>query len=209
MTPRTRRKRNNGGTDDDATQWLDAITTDPADGATYTFTGASGIGVMGADTEPIARVRPAPPARETPPPRRTSGPADRAPIAEDTARGWHRMFTVTCEHPAGDGGGHAIPCDQEWRDDRAGSFPHLYESAWDAGWRVDWHYQWHCPDHAQHSGGYAALWPVTHWHPDAPAHREAGDEDGAHRLRAAAEHGVFRGVLEQARQGRHRRPVTA
>jgi hypothetical protein len=209
VTPRTRRSNPDGTIDDDATQWLSLLTTDPADGTTYTFSGASDLGVMpavpqyietGPGTAPLAL----PPARHPEQPRWLSGPADPAPVAGEVARGWARIFTVTCEYPAAPGAA-TIPCDQEHRDDHAGTYPGLYRSAWDAGWRMDKLGLWACPGHAQDSGQYQALYPVQHWHPAAPAAREAGDYETEFRLRVAAENALLRDV--HARAAKHVRPV--
>lgn len=194
--------------DRDATEFLESIRPAGYDGRTWEWAGASDVGIMAA---PVAETEPAtaPMTRLRVHRPKSSGPSERAPVADDTARGWARIFTIGCEYPAAPGG-ITIPCDQQYRDDRAGSYPALYRSAWDAGWRMDALYQWACPHHARYSGAYQALYPVQHWHPAAPAARDAGDAETEFRLRVAAENVMVRDVLDRARQGRHRRAaVTA
>lgn len=200
--------------DQPVTEALNALGHQGAWDGHIEFRGVSDIGVMPApDTRPLAVARSRPAqlptfrALQPDPPQRLSQSSDRAPIAEDTARGWAHMFTVRCEYPAGTSGDQAIPCDREYRDDQAGSYPALYRSAWDNGWRYDKLRRWACPDHAKFSGDYQALYPVTHWHPDAAYHDQCGDEAGAHRLRVIAENTMTRDVLDRARQGKHRARV--
>ena len=215
MSPRRRsepRFADDFDADQPITEALQAAGYDGAWGGHIEFGGASDIGLPDHDTQ-LAAIRDAghrawdhrPLAIA--PPERLSHPGDRAPIAEETARGWHHMFTVRCDYPAGTSGDQAIPCDQTHRDDQAGSYPALYRSAWAAGWRMDKLRKWACPGHARFSGDYQALYPITHWHPDAAYHDQAGDAEGAHRLRVIAENTMTRDVLERARQGRHRARV--
>jgi len=157
-------------TDHDMTE---ALQRADYDGDTYDWQaapawhGASDVGLMTEDTEPLPA--PEPPQPRPAPVRHDTGPA---PIGDTTARGWAHLFTVPCEYPAAPGE-LSIPCDQAWRDHTTGTYAALYKSAWDAGWRMDKLRHWACPAHARLSGLYQALYPVAVYTVSIPERRAA------------------------------------
>jgi hypothetical protein len=191
------------------------------DGTTIAWEGASDVGLPdggggydatgwgapphppapAARTGPLERLRtrtPAPEMLPAPPPA-PDGPRS---IARGMARGWPHLFEVRCQFPAA-ASATPIPCGAVHRDEAAGSFRALRASAYAAGWHLDALGRMACPRCCQASPEYRTLYPVTVHSMLAAEAYVTGDLNGERGYRAAAEHGLFRDVLDTARRGRH------
>jgi hypothetical protein len=199
--------------DQDITETLDQIIPE-WDGRTITFGGASGE--LPPDTEPFAAPR-QPRLRRVPvgpPPAPAAAPAIPALeswadprhdiIGRDLLHGWPHLDEIRCTYPAAS---HPtpIPCGTVHRDPAAGTTRDLHQSAFAAGWQFDAFGQWACPRCQDSNGQYRAIYPLTHWHPDAAPARLAEDYHAEFRLGVMAERAVLQRTREAAIHGRHHR----